>query len=531
MTSTSISSKTLEDALSSLPPVATAGTERHVLKAEEELRLEVSFAKNSTFQITLRHGSAELQGIELALNQTYTLAPDTGGIKIAIFTWHGCIVDVFTSDPSILEISYTSDETSSNIAVVNTHAQLEALRDQAAIQKTQGPRVLIVGPKESGKTSLAKILIAYAVKLGRTPILVDLDPADNCMTIPGTISACVMDADSITLETYATTGIPIVGGGGSEPNASPPQQTAHPIVLWHASTHIVPELFREQVTAIGNKIDRRLNIHTNTQTGDTEDWTKYSGCIVNTNGWIQDEGFQLLLHTVQALQISVVLVVGHDRLYSMMKSAIEKKNTTQQQQQPKNSIKVIKVPRSGGVVSRGDSYILQCRSRSIKRYFYGSMVDAPSKINTSAASSSAGSSAAAAAAAASTIIHPHRVPQLTPFLLQIPFAKITLYKMASISLSASLLPVAATQSTEPVQLQTVECTEKLKHFVLAVCHPQAVAAYEQSGRAKDLYQAGVAGFVVVEKVLVDTETIHLLSPCAMSLPSHTLLVGDITWME
>jgi polyribonucleotide 5'-hydroxyl-kinase len=528
---TSTSNKSLaQDALSSsLPPVATAGTERHVLKAEEELRLEVSFAKNSTFQITLRHGSAELHGIELALNHTYTLAPDTGGIKIAIFTWHGCVLDVFASDPSILEISYTSDETNSNIAVVNTHAQLEALRDEAVINKTQGPRVLIVGPKESGKTSLAKVLTAYAVKIGRTPVFVDLDPSDNCITIPGTISACVMDADSITLETYATTGIPITGGGGGGTNNSnnhdnAPQQAAQPIVLWHASTHIVPELFREQVTAIGNKIDKRLN-NNNNNTGETDDWTKYSGCIVNTNGWIQDEGFQLLLHTVQALQISVVLVLGHDRLYSMMKSAIEKKNhnTTQPSSPPppKNTIKVIKIPRSGGVVSRGDSYILQCRSRSIKRYFYGSMIDAPTtKIN-----------ASVAAAAASTMHHPHRVPQLTPFLLQIPISKITLYKMSSISLSASLLPVAATQSTEPVQVQTVECTEKWKHSVLAVCHPHAVAAYEQSGHAQDLYQAGVAGFIVVEKVLVDTETVHLLSPCAMSLPSHTMLVGDITWME
>ena len=126
----------------------------------------------------------------------------------------------------------------------------------------------------------------------------------------------------------------------------------------------------------------------------------------------------------------------------------------------------------------------------------------------------------------------HRVPELTPFAVQVRVDKLALYKFASLSLSASLLPVSAAQSTEPVQLERVEITEQLLlHAVLAVCHPHAVAAYEQSGQARDLYQSGVAGFCVVERVVGDTDTVHLLSPCAGSLPSHTLLVGDIMWME
>jgi Pre-mRNA cleavage complex II protein Clp1 len=80
-------------------------------------------------------------------------------------------------------------------------------------------------------------------------------------------------------------------------------------------------------------------------------------------------------------------------------------------------------------------------------------------------------------------------------------------------------------------LERVEITEKLQHAILALCHPQAVSAYEQSGKARDLYESGVAGFCVVERVLMETDMIHLLSPCAGNLPSHTLIVGDITWME
>jgi polyribonucleotide 5'-hydroxyl-kinase len=478
--------------IDSLTPAAPEVV-RHVLEVEEELRLEVSFSKSCQFQITLVHGSAELLGVELAPNTTYKLAPESGGLKIAIFTWHGCVIDVLSTDGS-LEMSYTSDETSSNIAAVNTNAQLEALRDEAAMITPivgEGPRVMIVGPPESGKSSLAKVLTAYAVKLGRTPIFVDLDPADNSITVPGTLSACVMDQDTISIETYATTGLPVLQQ----------QQHAQPLVLWHGGIQLSPDLFSAQVVAMGRKIDERLK---------RDDSARSSGIIVNTNGWIQNEGFDLLVKTVTALRINVILIVGHDRLYSMMKKSIATADTT-------NAIKIIKVPRSGGVVSRASNYMLNSRSRSIRRYFYGAMLDPPSTGSTTTTTT--------------TNLSTQRIPQLSPFAVQMPFNKLQLYKLSSISLSASLLPVAAAQATEPVQLQPVEISEKLQHCLLAVCHPQAVASYEESGKAKDLYESGVAGFCVVERIVMDSEMIHLLSPCAGSLASNTLIIGDITWME
>lgn len=478
--------------IDSLPPAAS-GVQRHVLEVEEELRLEVSFSKSCQFQITLVHGSAELLGVELAPNTTYALAPDSGGLKIAIFTWHGCVVDVLSTDGS-LEMIYTSDDTSSNVAAVNTNAQLEAIRDEAAKMTPvvgEGPRVMIVGPPESGKSSLAKVLTAYAVKLGRTPIFVDLDPADNSITVPGTLSACVMDQDTISIETYATTGLPV----------SQQQQHAQPLVLWHGGIQLSPDLFHAQVLELGHKIDERLK---------RDDSARSSGIIVNTNGWIQNEGFDLLLRALTCLRINIVLVMGHDRLYSMMKNHISKTDAT-------NAIKLIKVPRSGGVVSRASNYMLNSRSRSIRRYFYGAMVDSPTTTS--------------AATTANTNTLTQRIPQLTPFAVQMAFNKLTLYKLSSISLSASLLPVAAAQATEPVQLHPVEISEKLQHCLLAVCHPQAVASYEASGKARDLYVSGVAGFCVVERIFIDSEMIHLLSPCAGSLASNVLIIGDITWME
>jgi hypothetical protein len=104
----------------------------------------------------------------------------------------------------------------------------------------------------------------------------------------------------------------------------------------------------------------------------------------------------------------------------------------------------------------------------MKRYFYGDTVAGPNNTRV-----------------------PWRVPCLTPFSSHVAFSNVTIYKLSSVALSASLLPVSAKQSTEPVQLNKVDIKEKLQHALLAVCHLTAVHLYHKSGMAHDLYEAGV----------------------------------------
>jgi polyribonucleotide 5'-hydroxyl-kinase len=499
-----------------LPP---AVGERHILQPQEELRVEVAFGTASA-QFCLQKGSCELWGCELALGKVYSIA--NGGLKLALFTWHGCVLDVEAD----VEISYQSDETDAQLAYINTHAQLEALRDDAAARNQQGPRVMIVGPPESGKSSLAQTLIGYATKVGRTPLWVDLDPLDNAMSVPGTLAVAPMTASGVTVETYAAKcGIP-------------PNTGVHPLVVWHGSnTKLHPDLFRAQVDTLAHNINQRLL---------EEENARYSGIIVNTNGWIQDEGYPLLLHAADALDISVILILGHDRLYSMMTNHYKKQppppSSQQQTTTTKLPPKILKLPRSGGVVSRPQPFVRSARSRAVKRYFYGDLVDPP-KIPTEPSSSSMnnnmnnnnGPSTQPAPSTTPTLtVSQKKVPQLTPFLVHLNFADLDIYKVSSMALSSSLLPVAQQQSTDAIQIVKLDLeteAESLQHALLAVCHPSAVQAYTNSGRARDLVTAGVAGFCAVERVVTDTDTLHLLSPCAGSLPSKTLLLGDITWME
>jgi polyribonucleotide 5'-hydroxyl-kinase len=322
---------------------------------------------------------------------------------------------------------------------------------------------------------------------------VDLDTSQNMLSTPGTITASPMTPDTTSPLTNATSSL---------------YPTTTPLVLFNGSTELSsnPDLYKAQLDKLGECIDARLR-------GDESHKVdaRSSGIIVNGCGWIEDVGYKLMLHTVKALRINVVLVMGHDRLYSMLNSyykKLEKDEEIMGGAVPK----VIKLPRSGGVVSRDAGFRRTARSLCMKRYFYGESIRGSASTDVICPPSSS------------------LVNQYGPTLLEIPFADLTLYKLSNVSLSASMLPVSAKQATDPVQLTPVQISPTLKHGILAVCHPNAVQRFQNSGEARDLYLAAVSGMVSVEKVDKDREIISLLSPGG-SLPSNTLLVGDITWME
>jgi polyribonucleotide 5'-hydroxyl-kinase len=389
--------------------------------------------------------------------------------------------------------------------------------------------------------SYSLIYSETAVKLGRTPILVDLDVSQNMLSIPGTIAASPMTLENISPPTNASSASLL-------PNTNP-------LVFWYGSTDLStnPDLYKSFLDKMGECIDARLandannaasnaNMNANPQDNNAND-AKSSGIIVNGCGWIEDMGYELMKHTIQALNINVVLVMGHDRLYSMlsthynkMKESIQKGNNSFDGATTAMP-KVIKLARSGGIVSRDSSFRRISRTLAMKQYFFGESIVPPSTYlnNASAAPTmmggglgvGVGSTADGMSIPTESLVH-----QYSPLRLDLSFTDVKIYKISNVTLSSSMLPVSAKQSSEAVQLtQVTDISAAIKSCMLAVCHPAAVDKYEQSGEASDLYMAGVPGFVVVDKVDMNREMISLLSPCAGSLASTTLLLADITWRE
>lgn len=103
-------------------------------------------------------GNAEIFGIEMAIDHKYHFSGGEEQENIAVFSWYGCKLE--TEASSATTAIYTSDETPMT-ALVNVHVQLEARRDIALLNGSGGgggPRVLVVGPQESGRSTAARIL-------------------------------------------------------------------------------------------------------------------------------------------------------------------------------------------------------------------------------------------------------------------------------------------------------------------------------------------------------------------------------------
>lgn len=189
-------------------------------------------------------GSAEIFGTELPIGHKFTFS----GTKSAVFTWHGCTLEV-RGAPTV---EYTSEETPMT-AYTNMHFALERKRGEASESPAdaQGPRVMIIGPEDAGKTSLVKILTAYAVRQGRVPAVVNLDPKEGMLSLPGTLTA-----------TSFSTIMDIEEGFGSSPTSGPsPVPVKLPLVYYYGSES--PEgntkLYKMLVSRMALAVSSRLS--------------------------------------------------------------------------------------------------------------------------------------------------------------------------------------------------------------------------------------------------------------------------------
>lgn len=210
------------------------------LAANTEYRFETSFAR--TLTIKLQSGTAEYFGTELAPSTTYEFQ----GTKGAIFTWHGCRLEIGGD----VESDYVAEETPM-MSCANLHFALEGLRDKSIASggAEMGPRILVVGPENSGKTSLVKTLTAYAVKSGRQPIVVNLDPRQGMLSVPG----------SFTAAAYSSI-VDIEEGWGSSPISGPSPIPVKMPLVYHYGLKDPEEgkVFKPLVTRLALAVTSRL---------------------------------------------------------------------------------------------------------------------------------------------------------------------------------------------------------------------------------------------------------------------------------
>jgi polyribonucleotide 5'-hydroxyl-kinase len=66
-------------------------------------------------------------------------------------------------------------EDTPNVSYINSHQVIHNLREEAKASGGQGPRVVVAGPTDSGKSSMCRMLLNWAVRAQHQPTYVDLD--------------------------------------------------------------------------------------------------------------------------------------------------------------------------------------------------------------------------------------------------------------------------------------------------------------------------------------------------------------------
>lgn len=276
-----------------------------------------------TFHSQLKSGFAELFGTELVKNKQYEFHT---GAKIAIFTYHGCVLSVVGK----MDVHYIAKETPM-IQYLNCHAALEDLRKVADETNGTGPNVMVVGPTDVGKSTVCKILLNYAVRQGRRPIYVDLDAGQGNISIPGTLCALLVERPAKVEDDFSQQA-PLVYQFGS---ITPSENDAYYDLL---------------VSKLAEVTHERLNVN---QQG------KSSGLIINTCGWIKGAGYKHILHAARAFEVSAIFVLDQERLYNELLRDLP------------SFVQVVFLPKSGGVVERSKHVRSETRDQRIREYFYG----------------------------------------------------------------------------------------------------------------------------------------------------------------
>lgn len=256
----------------------TSATRTITLRPAWEWRFTIPTGGSLT--VKLQNGTAEKDGIELAPRNVYTFS----NIRSKITTWHGCEIEVEgqTSDESVAEYAGLADNPGNTL--LNLHAKLNGMRDAAGREGREGPRVLITGESASGKTTVARTLTGYATRQGYQPLVVNMDPSEGVLTLPGSLSAAVC---ATILDPEA------VDGWGSTPTSGPSSVPVKlPLVQYYGRRTLEedPDGYREATSRLAGGVSGRLS--------EDQD-VRRSGVIMDgTSVGEKDEGMDMLAHVV-----------------------------------------------------------------------------------------------------------------------------------------------------------------------------------------------------------------------------------------
>jgi len=474
------------------------------LDPETEYRFELD--PGTSLAIKLIRGHAEVFGAELAANKPYLFGSEC---KAAIFTWRGCIIEV-TGHPST---EYVSEETPmaayANLHIAFEQMRVRALRDLRGSpvpdyernKPTDPPRVLVLGPENSGKTTICKLLINYAVRAGQgwSPLLINTDPAEGGWAVPGALSVTPVHSPLPT----SSPASPLGAAATSAPTALS-SNALLPLAYWygHAESKRNPLLMERIIRNIGENINDKYQVDLQGRT---------AGLIVDTpssfasGSGSSDDRQRLIKACVDAFKINVILVVGHEKL------------NVEMQRTYASQLTVVKIPKSGGVVELDHLYRERVHNYQLHTYFYGQIIPPPAGI----------SSASLGGETLSDLV-------LSPSSTVINFDDLSIFRIGAETMApSSALPIGAARAvseTQAVSINPALPGSGLLNAVLAVLAPP-VNTDESERYDEEILDLPISGFIIVTNLDIPHRKMTILSPNQGSVVGRTAVIGSFEWVE
>ncbi|KAI0525868.1 Pre-mRNA cleavage complex II protein Clp1-domain-containing protein [Xylaria bambusicola] len=449
---------------------APAPTTTQTLEPYWEYRFEVPHGSSLT--IKLVSGTAEKDGTELAPNTPYIFS----ATKSKINTWHGCSLEI-TAPSSGTYDAYTSEPTADEtpmVSYLNLHFKLESLRAVAQKSAHMGPRVLIVGPPNAGKSSLVRTLASWATRMGRQPLVVNTDSREGMLTLPGTLSAAV----------FATL-IDITTDWGSLPSSG---ASAIPVKLPLAYYYGLPQ--SDDNPKLFKRLLGRLAVAATSRLAEDVD-VKSAGMLIDTGGVPTGARavsyYEFVAHIVAEFSVNIIVVVGSERVGSEMQKRFAGQTTSVGE-----TITVVGLDKSGGVMDRDEAFMQSIRESAIREYFFG---------NTKMT--------------------------LSPFTQQVDFAAVSIWRINDAPIKSLADSGGITYDegeTHPADLlEKAEPSMMMQNCVLAVA---CASVHDPPDTIRD---ANIMGFVYVADVDEKRHRLRILAPVSARLSDRPLLWGS--WPE
>eukprot|EP00043_Microstomoeca_roanoka_P009030 m.86231 g.86231 ORF g.86231 m.86231 type:complete len:358 (+) comp14459_c0_seq3:469-1542(+) len=239
----------------------------------------------------------------------------------------------------------------------------------------------------------------------------------------------------------------------------------------HTSVKTNSKFYSRIIERLGKAIDAKLQHDRKART---------SGIIVNCPTCPTDT----LLHIQAALNCDIICVLEQERLVNELQKSLSTAKV--------EGVKILKIPKSGGVVPLEADAKQQHLQQRIRQYFYGVFQYYP----------------------------------LMPHTLSIPFSILRIFKVGAPEVPLDCLPIGATRSEHELELEPIlRFSVDLQHRVLSVIDCEKTATSDQ------IKYSSVLGFVVIQGHDAERDSLKLMSPAAARLPSTVLLLHETSFMD